>query len=107
MYPHTGTWNVSVGTPNDPSDLIFSSTAGRDVVVTIRKRGDSALPIVVEVNGDLALNGAMSHTDTARTFILSEVTTVHVAVGPAPAGVPASASGDYTITFVEGARPRA
>jgi hypothetical protein len=100
MTPHTGMWNVSQGTPDDPADLIFSSASGTDLLVTIRKRHDSALPILVRVNGELALNGAMSQTDTARTFVLPGVTTLHVAVGAAPEGVPSSANGDYSITVL-------
>jgi hypothetical protein len=97
MYPQTGSWNVAVGSPDEPSDLIFSSASARDLMVTIKKRHDSALPIVVRVNGEIALNGALSYTDTSRTFVLPGVTTLHVAVGPSPAGVPASANGDYAI----------
>jgi hypothetical protein len=101
MHSHAGTWNVAVGSPNDPADLIFTSEHRTAVIVTIRKRHDSALPIVVQLNGELALNGALSMTDTARTFVLADVTTLHVAAGPTPSGVPASANGDYTITLLE------
>jgi hypothetical protein len=97
MNLHTGTWNVAVGSPNDPSDLIFSSENALALMLTVRKRHDSALPISVRVNGELALNGALSATDTARTFVLSGVTTLHVAAGPTPEGVPGTANGDYTV----------
>ena len=99
MKPQTGTWNVAAGSPAGHPALIFSSEEARSVMVTIRKRDHCALPVFVQVNGGEAPDKSLLDRDTARTFVLPAVKTLHVAAGDAPAG--ASAGGDYAITVLE------
>ena len=104
MKPQTGVWNVAAGTPAGHPALIFSSEEARSVMVTIRKHDRSPVPIFVQVNGLEAHGGRLLDRDSARTFVLPAVKTLHVAAGQAPAG--ASADGDYAITVLESPLPR-
>lgn len=101
MEPRTGTWNVAVGASGHASALIYSSESARPVMVTIRKRRQSQLPVVVQVNGVRGPRATLSCAEDAKTFVLPAVTTLHVAAAPPRDGVCASAAGDYAITLLE------
>jgi len=73
MDYHSGSWQVGGG---DTEDVIFTSSAGLTLLLTISK--SSSVETYLYVNGAAAANGTMSSNEQSRTFRLAGATEIKI-----------------------------
>ena len=103
MNTHHGDWSLvatATGVGRDSSDLVFASATPVGVMLTIG-RPESILAVTVRVNGIDVPDGTLEASETSRTFLFADVTSIHLVVGAVLPGYDRiRISGTYEISLV-------
>ena len=104
MNTHHGTWALAATATEvgrDSSDLVFVSATPVSVLLTIIEAFESVLPVTVRVNGSDVPDGTLEASETSRTFLFADVTSIHLVVGAVLPGYDRiRISGTYEISLV-------